>query len=343
MDYRFYNEDCVAGARKHIPDGAVDLMICDPPYGIAGDTLHKHYNRDEKHVLDGYVEVAAEKYAEFSAQWIQQAARVLKPGGSIYVVSGYTNLIHVLSALRETDLREVNHIIWKYNFGVYTKTKYISSHYHILFYQKPGGDRAFNTFCRFADSEKADNGGSLNYQDREDVWVINREYNPGEAKNKNQLPTRLLMKMIQYSSRENDLVCDFFLGGFSTAKVAKGLNRRATGFELSKTAFDHQVKAVADLREGYLLDEIRKPPKNSYFNRGKTVDDDERRSIVAEYRQLRDGGKAKKESIDILSGKFGRGYWSLLNIIDGTTKFALTPGPSPGGRGAAKPAAPSVS
>ena len=318
-DYRFYNEDCITGARQHLADESVHLMVCDPPYGIGGDTLHKHYNRDEKFVIDGYAEVPAEEYPEFSCQWIKEAERVLKPGGSIYIVSGYTNLVHILNALRQTKLEEVNHIIWKYNFGVYTKTKYISSHYHILFYKKGKAKHTFNTFCRFSDSEKTESGGSANYQDREDVWIINREYKPGQIKNKNELPTELLTRIIQYSSNENDVVCDFFLGSFSTAKVAKGLNRKAVGFELSKAAYTHQMKSIAGLEKGYLLGKIRKPPSNIYFSRSKPLSDDEKQAIVEEYRDLRYRGQNKKMSIDTLSLKFGRGYWSILRLVDGTT------------------------
>ena len=317
MDYRFYNEDCVSGAKKHLPDDSVDLMICDPPYGIGGDTLHKHYNRNERFVLDGYIEVPAARYPEFSHQWIQEAERVLKPGGSIYVISGYTHLIHILNALRATNLEEINHIIWKYNFGVYTRTKYISSHYHLLFYKKGGAKHVFNTFSRFADGEKSACGGSANYRDREDVWVINREYKPGEVKNKNTLPTELLVKLIQYSSNEGDIVCDFFLGSFSTAKVAKGLNRRAVGFEASKTAYDYQVKAIDALPQGHLLGQLRKPPGNTCFNRGKPFTDAEKQSIISEYRRLRGRGGNKKGAIDALSAQFGRGYWSILRLVDG--------------------------
>ena len=317
-DCRFYNEDCIAGAKKRLPDESVDLIICDPPYGIGGDTLHKHYNRNEEFVLDGYAEVPAQEYPEFSNQWIKEAERVLRPGGSIYIVSGYTNLIHILNALQKTDLVEVNHIIWKYNFGVYAKTKYISSHYHILFYRKGGAKHAFNTFCRFSDSEKTENGGSANYQDREDVWIINREYKPGKVKNKNELPTELLVKMIQYSSNEDDVVCDFFLGSFSTAKVAKGLNRNAVGFEVSKAAFDHQTKIVNALKRGYLLEQIRKPPENIYFSQSKPFTDGEKQTIIREYLELRSRGQNKRASIDSLSVKFGRGYWSILRLVDGT-------------------------
>ncbi|MEJ2303232.1 MAG: DNA methyltransferase, partial [Anaerolineales bacterium] len=108
----------------------------------------------------------------------------------------------ILKALRETQLEELNHIIWKYNFGVYTKTKYVSSHYHILFYKKPGKPHTFNTYARYGALEKTEDGGRMNYIDREDVWIINREYKPGRVKNKNELPTALLTKMIRYSSNE---------------------------------------------------------------------------------------------------------------------------------------------
>ena len=316
MKYKFYNEDCITGAKKHLADASVDLIITDPPYGIDGDQLHKHYNRKENFVIDGYVEVPQEDYANFSCEWIKEAERVLKPGGSIYIISGYTNLIHILNALAQTSLVEINHLIWKYNFGVYTKTKYISSHYHILFYKKGKGKHVFNTFSRFADSERAEDSGSLNYQDREDVWLIKREYKPGKIKNKNELPKELLMKMIQYSSNKGDIVCDFFLGSFSTAKIAKGFNRQATGFEVSKSAFDFQLKEFNALEEGYLLNEIRKPPKNVYTNQGKPLSSSDRKLILEQYNILRKQGENKKSAIESLSAQFGRGYWSLLKIID---------------------------
>jgi len=261
--------DCIEGAKKHIPDNFVDLIITDPPYGISGDKLHKHYNRNEKHVLEGYIEVPAKEYAAFSKKWIKQAQRILRPGGSIYIVSGYTNLIHILNALAENNLREVNHLVWKYNFGVYTRNKYISSHYHILYYVKPGAKPTFNTFCRFGAKEKWEDGGSSNYKDREDVWIINREYKPGKIKNKNQLPSELLMKLIQYSSNEKDLVCDLFLGSFSTAKVALGLNRRAIGFEKSRIAYDFGMREIEKIKPGYLLEKLRKPEISSLPNQRK--------------------------------------------------------------------------
>ena len=66
MKYLFFNQDCIEGAREHLEDNSVDLIITGPPYGIQGDKLDKHYNRNESFVIDGYVEVPQEEYAEFS-------------------------------------------------------------------------------------------------------------------------------------------------------------------------------------------------------------------------------------------------------------------------------------
>ena len=323
MEYKFFNEDCVSGAQKHLADNSVDLIVTDPPYGIGGDKLDKHYNRNEKFVIDGYVEIPKKQYAEFSKKWVKEAERILKPGGSIYIVSGYTNLVDILNALRETALTEINHIIWKYNFGVYTRTKYISSHYHILYYKKGTKKHTFNTFARYADYEKSEKGGSSNYQDREDVWIINREYKPGKIKNKNELPTKLLTKIIQYSSNEGDTVCDLFLGSFSTAKVAKGLNRKATGFEISPKAFEYQLGEFEKLKKGYLVSTLRQPPPNTYFNQGKAINERERDSIHNEFETLNRLGIPKKEMIELLSKKYGRGHWSILKLIDGTTNKSV--------------------
>lgn len=313
----FYNIDCVEGAKKYLDNDSVDLIITDPPYGINGDSLHKHYNRNENFVIDGYIEVPAETYFEFSLSWIKEAERVLKPGGSMYIVSGYTNLRHILNALAQTRLKELNHIIWKYNFGIYTKNKYISSHYHILFYVKPGKKHTFNTNAFYADFEKDENNLSLNYKHREDVWIINREYKPGEVKNKNELPFELLKKMILYSSHPGDLVCDFFLGSFSTAKVALGLSRECCGFELNKKAFDYQIQQISKIKKGELLSQIRQVPENKFKRKINELDDNEISEIRDVCMRMMNNGIKKKQIVTQISEKYKLGTWSVLNFIDG--------------------------
>lgn len=314
--YQLYPSDCIEGAHKYIADNSVDLIITDPPYGIEANKLHRHYHRHEEKVINGYVEIPREKYPSFSNKWIKEAERILRPGGSLYVISGYSNLADILNALQKTDMEEKNHIIWKYNFGVHTQKKYISSHYHILYYTKPGGKVTFNTYTRFGPQEKDSENGSLNYQDREDVWIINREYKTGEIRNKNELPTKLIIKIMQYSSMEGDLVVDFFLGGFSTAKVAIGLNRKIIGFEVNKRSYDHHIKEIEILKPGYLLPNLREGNGKVPVNQRKRWSEPERKKLKKRFLEIYKKIKNKRETIRILEKEFGRGYFSILNQIE---------------------------
>lgn len=232
--HNVYNQDCISGMREHVEDGSVDLIFTDPPYGIDGDKLDAHYNRDENNVVPGYVEVPLETYGEFSQQWIAECARCLRPGGSMYIVSGYTNLHHVLNALHSTDLQEINHIIAKYSFGVSTKRKFVSSHYHVLFWQKPDKGkqkRTFNTNVYYTDQKDS-------YHDRLTVQDMPRAHNPGQVKNKNQLSEDFIEKFVMYSSNSGDTVMDPFCGGFTTARTALRYSRNFVGFEMNKNAYD---------------------------------------------------------------------------------------------------------
>jgi site-specific DNA-methyltransferase (adenine-specific) len=239
--YKIYNQDCIEGIKQHIADDSVDLIFTDPPYGIEGDKLDKHYARDESKVVPGYIDVPYEEYQEFSNQWISECARVLKPGGSMYVISGYTCLREILNAFAQTDLVEVNHLIGHYTFGVSTRTKWVSSHYHILYYVKPPiKKKTFNTFCRFSDM-----GDS--YTDRLSVQEMKRDYKPGQKKNKNQLPEGFIEKFILYSSNRGDVVMDPFMGGFTTARVALKYGRDAIGFEANDHAYNAFVGTLDEV------------------------------------------------------------------------------------------------
>jgi len=232
--YRSYNQDCIQGMRDRINDGSVDLIFTDPPYGIDGANLDVVYHRDEDPVVPGYVDVPLSEYAQFSKDWIKECARVLRPGGSIYIVSGYTNLHHILNALHATDLEEINHIIAQYSFGVSTKKKWVSSHYHVLFWSKPekgSKKRTFNSNWKYTDQKDS-------YHDRLTVQPLPRDYKPGQIKNKNQLSETFIEKFIRYSSNEGDTVLDCFSGGYTTGRTALRLGRKFIGFELNKNAYD---------------------------------------------------------------------------------------------------------
>ena len=243
--YRVYNQSCIEGMREHVADASIDLTFTDPPYGIKGDELDVHYHRDESKVVPGYVDVPLEDYAQFSLDWIRECERVLRPGGSLYIVSGYTNLHHILNALHATGLEEINHIVAKYSFGVSTKNKFVSSHYHVLYWAKPDRGqlrRTFNSNWKYSDQKDS-------YHDRLSVQDMPRDYKPGQVKNKNQLSEDFIEKFVMYSSNRGDTVLDCFGGGMTTGRTALRWGRRFVGFELNKHAYDAFVPTLAEVVE----------------------------------------------------------------------------------------------
>jgi site-specific DNA-methyltransferase (adenine-specific) len=199
-----------------VPDGVIDLIVTDPPFAIDFRALRLNYNRTGSNVLEGYREIPEGEYREFTRRWIAEAARVLAPTGSVYIFSGWNRLRDILEGIDEAGLSTINHLIWKYQFGVFTKKKYVTSHYHILFAAKDPKRYTFHKIDHYP----------------EDVWVINREYWKGRKKTPTKLPSALVKKILSYSSSPGDLVFDPFLGSGTVAVVARQEGRHFLGFEV---------------------------------------------------------------------------------------------------------------
>lgn len=226
--YHIIYGDCVEN--NTIRDNSVDLGIFDPPFGIEEKGFKKHYNRNNNLVIDGYVEAPADYY-QFTKDWLSEAKRVLKPNGSMYIISGWSYSDVIGRVIRELDLVKVNKIIWNFPFGVYTKKKYVTSHYEIFYVKLSKNVKVtFNTNCRFETTTEQ-------YADMQSVWHINKENHRGRKKNSNKLPEALVEKMIRYSSNEEDTVADFFMGNFTILSVCQKLNRKFVGIELNPEAF----------------------------------------------------------------------------------------------------------
>lgn len=201
---------------KDISDGTIDLIVTDPPFAIDFKAKRSNYNRTQERVIEGYNEIPREKYYNFTVKWMKEAFRMLKRTGSMYVFSGWTNLKDILNAIDDVGFITINHIIWKYQFGVFTRRRFVTSHYHILFVVKDEKAYKFNKIEHYP----------------EDVWVINREYWTGKIKTPTKLPIELVKKILLFSSDEGDIVFDPFIGSGTVAVVAKMLRRHYLGFEI---------------------------------------------------------------------------------------------------------------
>ena len=175
---------------------------------------------------------------------MSEVFRILKDSGSMYIFSGWNNLKDILTAIDNVGFHVVNHIIWKYQFGVVTKNKYVTSHYHCLYVCKNNKKRKFYPFSRFSKNAKLENGNSLHYKDKEDVWEIKREYWTGEEKTPTKLPLEIIEKILSYSSKKNDVVFDPFLGSGQVAVVSKINERRFCGFEIVTDYYKFAKKRI---------------------------------------------------------------------------------------------------
>jgi site-specific DNA-methyltransferase (adenine-specific) len=222
-------EDCIEGMRK-LPAESVDLIVADPPFGIHFDGKGALYNRNDELVVDDYEEVI-ENYGEFTNQWIKELPRIMKDTSSAYIFSGWTNLQDILFAIQKNNLILINHIIWKYQFGVFTQKKYVTSHYHVLFVVKEAKKYFFNKIEHYP----------------LDIWDIPRTYLPGQKKNGTKLPEEVIIRAINFSSKPGDLVFDPFMGNGTTATCAKMTFRHFLGFEVNnkmKDLLDENMNSV---------------------------------------------------------------------------------------------------
>ena len=231
-------------AMQLLPHNKIDLIITDPPFAIDFKAKKANYNRTASRVMKGYNEIKPEDYYDFTFDWMSQARRILKESGSMYVFSGWNNLKDILMALDDTGFTTINHVIWKYQFGVVTKKKFVTSHYHCLYVCKNEKKRKFYPFSRFKKTAKTKEGRSLHYRDKEDVWYIKREYWTGDEKTPTKLPAQLIEKMLQYSSKKGDVVFDPFLGSGQVAVLSKSLGRKYLGFEIVKEYYNFAKKRL---------------------------------------------------------------------------------------------------
>lgn len=101
---RVVHEDCIEGM-KRIKSNTIRLILADPPYGI--------------HV-QGAGWDSSKGYQEFATAWLEQAARVLQPGGTLlYFASPCTIWSSRMNVLLEDrfGLTHVQTLSWVYTQG----------------------------------------------------------------------------------------------------------------------------------------------------------------------------------------------------------------------------------
>jgi len=88
-------------------NGMFDIVIVDPPFGIDFKANMGQYNRDDQYVIE-YNDIPADKYSDFTKEWMGRVTKVLKETGVLWVVSGWTNVDIIRSWARFNGLHLLN-------------------------------------------------------------------------------------------------------------------------------------------------------------------------------------------------------------------------------------------
>ncbi len=240
---KVFFDDCVQELRKLSPE-SIDMIVADPPFGLNFGEMEVLYNRNSDLVAKGYQDVEISDYSSFCKSWIKELPRVLKEDAGVWIFSGWTNLVDILNALRESNLKLINDIVWKYQFGVFTKRKFVTSHYHILFAVKDEKKYFFNKIEHYP----------------LDVWEINRGYQRGKKKNATKLPIQVVQRCIDFGSEPGDLILDPFMGNGTTAAAALSSCRHFLGYEINHSLNEIIAENILNITLGQDYKQYSKRP-----------------------------------------------------------------------------------
>jgi modification methylase len=225
--------DCVTEMAR-LPDKSVDMIFADPPYNLqlGGDLFRPEGSRvdavDDE--WDKFESLAA--YDNFTRDWLEQARRVLKDDGTIWVIGSYHNIYRVGALLQDADFWILNDIVWRKTNPMpnFRGTRFTNAHETLIWCAKE--EKARYTF-----NYRAMKALNDDLQMRSD-WLMpicagaERVKGADGAKaHPTQKPEALLYRILLACTTPGDVVLDPFFGTGTTGAVARRLGRKWIGIE----------------------------------------------------------------------------------------------------------------
>jgi len=225
--------DCIAEMAR-LPDKSVDMIFADPPYNLqlGGDLFRPEGSRVDavNDEWDKFESLAA--YDGFTRDWLEQARRILKDDGTIWVIGSYHNIYRVGTLLQDAEFWILNDIVWRKTNPMpnFRGTRFTNAHETLLWCAKD--EKARYTF-----NYRAMKALNDDLQMRSD-WLLpicaGQERLKGETGSKahpTQKPEALLYRILLACTKPGDVVLDPFFGTGTTGAVARRLGRRWIGIE----------------------------------------------------------------------------------------------------------------
>lgn len=221
---------------KSMKSNSIDLIFADEPYNIG-----KNFGNNK----DSWE--SPEEYIKWNKTWIDEAMRLLKDNGTMYLMTA-TQYMPYIDVYMQEKYRVLSRIVWCYDSsGVQSKKIYGSLYEPILMVAKSDNSKyTFNAEDILVEAKTGAKRKLIDYRKNPpqpyntkkvpgNVWEFTRvRYRMEEyEKHPTQKPESLLDRIIKASSNENDLVFDPFAGTFTTGAVAKKLKRKFIGIDLN--------------------------------------------------------------------------------------------------------------
>jgi site-specific DNA-methyltransferase (adenine-specific) len=253
-----------------IPDESINLIYIDPPFNTGRVQKRQSlktvraeggnrvgFKGASYETVKGKVTSYDDSFADYWAflePRLEEAWRVLAKNGTLYLHLDYREVHYakvLLDALFGLD-SFLNEIIWAYDYGARSKSKWPAKHDNILVYVKDPSNYTFNNTA--VDREPYMAPGLVTPEKAAlgklptDVWWHTIVSPTGKEKTgyATQKPIGILRRIIHASSNEGEIVLDFFGGSGTTAFVAMQLDRRFITVDKNPEAIEVMKQRIGE-------------------------------------------------------------------------------------------------
>ena len=237
-----YNMDCLEGM-KAIPDGSVDAVICDLPYGttacawdsvIPFDKLWEQYRRISK---------PNAAIVLFGSEPFSSALRMSNIGMYKYdwywrKPKGTGHLNAEKQPMRDIEVISVFYRQQSTYNPQFTKGEPFGNKSGKSHFVSEAGETTYGKFAS-GPGTRNDNPGRRYPKQCIEFGVVERD-----TLHPTQKPVDMIRRLVLTSSREGETILDPFMGSGTTAIACIKERRHFIGFELSKEYFDKAVRRI---------------------------------------------------------------------------------------------------
>jgi len=235
-----------------LPDARFDLIYIDPPFNTGrrqrrtqlrtelaedGDRVgwsEKRY-RTTRLASRWFADAFGDDYIAFLEPRLEEAHRLLAPAGSFFLHLDFREVHYAKVVLDGIFGRAsfMNEIIWAYDYGARSRTRWSPKHDNILWYAKDPARYTFNLDAadripymapRLVGAEKVARGKTPT-----DTWWHTIVSPNGKEKTgyPTQKPLGVIERLVAVHSNPGDTLLDFFAGSGTLGAAAAKLGRHA--------------------------------------------------------------------------------------------------------------------